>query len=248
MKKIMHPTVDPAKFFLDVYARMSSPLLQNPSVCPCGHWQVQQCIQAPLKHRAAVVWLDESQGRFFFLFLLFFFFWPAPGGGGARVPPPPLDPLLISSSTLQARVNHSLSHTHTHTHTHHQAIFSLFLVGKSSHPLSLSCFFCPALFRLTLFLVQANGPQESRGTNPFFLTSSGLYQSNQSCLADWWFVSAVITTGIVYGISAHDLGVQVAYPVFVSLFPLGIRFEIRVRFSPNIFHFNNHWQSTLYFL
>ena len=37
MKKIMHPTVDPATFFLDVYARMSSPLLQNPSVCPCGH-------------------------------------------------------------------------------------------------------------------------------------------------------------------------------------------------------------------
>ena len=37
MKKIMHPSVDPATFFLDVYARMSSPLLQNPSVCPCGH-------------------------------------------------------------------------------------------------------------------------------------------------------------------------------------------------------------------
>ena len=37
MKKIMHPMVDPATFFLDVYARMSSPLLQNPSVCPCGH-------------------------------------------------------------------------------------------------------------------------------------------------------------------------------------------------------------------
>ena len=37
MKKIMHQTVDPATFFLDVYARMSSPLLQNPSVCPCGH-------------------------------------------------------------------------------------------------------------------------------------------------------------------------------------------------------------------
>ena len=30
MKKIMHPTVDPATFFLDVYARMPSPPLQNP--------------------------------------------------------------------------------------------------------------------------------------------------------------------------------------------------------------------------
>ena len=37
MKKIMHPTVNPATFFLDVYARMPSPLLQNPIVCPCGH-------------------------------------------------------------------------------------------------------------------------------------------------------------------------------------------------------------------
>ena len=37
IKKIMQPTVDPATFFLDVYARMLSPLLQNPSVCPCGH-------------------------------------------------------------------------------------------------------------------------------------------------------------------------------------------------------------------
>ena len=98
MKKIMHTTVDPATFFLDVYARMSSPLLQNPSVCPCGHWQAQQCIQAPLKHRAAVVWLDESQGRFVFLFLLlfffFFFFLPARGGGARPRAPPPLDPLL----------------------------------------------------------------------------------------------------------------------------------------------------------
>ena len=42
----MHPTVDPATFFLNVYALMSSPLLQNPSVCPCGHWQAQQCIQS----------------------------------------------------------------------------------------------------------------------------------------------------------------------------------------------------------
>ena len=89
MKKIMHPTVDPATFFLDVYARMSSPLLQNPSVCPCGHWQAQQCIQAPLRHRAAVVWLDESQGRFFFLFLLLFFFFAGTGGGGGDAPPPP---------------------------------------------------------------------------------------------------------------------------------------------------------------
>ena len=39
MKKIMHPTVNPATFFLDVYARMPSPLLENPIiiVCPCGH-------------------------------------------------------------------------------------------------------------------------------------------------------------------------------------------------------------------
>ena len=38
MKKIMHPTVNPATFFLDVYARMPSPLLENPIiiVCPCG--------------------------------------------------------------------------------------------------------------------------------------------------------------------------------------------------------------------
>ena len=77
----------------------SSPLLQNPSVCPCGHWQAQQSIQAPLKHRAAVVWLDESQGRFFFLSekkggsssssFFFFFFFAGTGGGGARPPPPP---------------------------------------------------------------------------------------------------------------------------------------------------------------
>ena len=99
MKKIMHPTVDPATFFLDVYARMSSPLLQNPSVCPCGHWQAQQCIQAPLKHRAAVVWLDESQGRFLFFFFFFFFFCRH-GGGGVRPPPPPLDPLLCIANFL----------------------------------------------------------------------------------------------------------------------------------------------------
>ena len=101
MKKIMHPMVDLATFFLDVYARMSSPLLQNPSVCPCGHWQAQQCIQAPLRHRGAVVWLDESQGRFFSFssfFFFFFFFLAGTGGGGGRVPapppPPPLNPLL----------------------------------------------------------------------------------------------------------------------------------------------------------
>ena len=101
MKKIMHPTVDPATFFLDVYARMSSLLLQNPSVCPCGHWQAQQCIQAPFRHRAAVVWLDESQSRFFFLFLLLLLllllFWPARGGGGAS----PLDPLLQCIGTTK---------------------------------------------------------------------------------------------------------------------------------------------------
>ena len=65
MKKIMHPTVDQATFFLDVYSRMPSTLIQNPIVCPCGHIYIQarQCIQAPLRHRAAVVRLDESQGR-----------------------------------------------------------------------------------------------------------------------------------------------------------------------------------------
>ena len=88
MKKIMQPTVDPATFFLDVYARMSSPLLQNPSVCPCGHWQAQQCIQAPLRHRAAVVWLDESQSRFFFSFSSSFFFFFC-RHGGVPAPPPP---------------------------------------------------------------------------------------------------------------------------------------------------------------
>ena len=47
MKKIMHPTVDPATFFLDVYACMSSPLLQNPSVCPCGHTGAAMHSSAP---------------------------------------------------------------------------------------------------------------------------------------------------------------------------------------------------------
>ena len=113
----MHPTVDPATFFLDVYARMSSPLLQNPSVCPCGHWQAQQCIQAPLRHRAAVVWLDESQGRFFSFsssssFFFFFFFCRHGGGGGVPAPPPPWirhcngnhQWVLTKNQTLQARL------------------------------------------------------------------------------------------------------------------------------------------------
>ena len=57
--------------------------------------QAQQCIQAPLRHHAAVVWLDESQGRFFFSFSFssssssFFFFFAGTGGGAS-----PLDPLL----------------------------------------------------------------------------------------------------------------------------------------------------------
>ena len=60
----------------------------------------QQCIQAPLRHRAAVVWIDESQGRFFFsfffllllfyfFFYFFYFFWPARGCARPRPPPPP---------------------------------------------------------------------------------------------------------------------------------------------------------------
>ena len=108
MKKIMHPTVDPATFFLDVYARMSSPLLQNPIVCPCGHWQAQQGILAPLRHRAAVVWFDESQGRFFTFFFFFFLLFSfiilgrhGGGGGGRPRAPPPLDPPLISHLKIQ---------------------------------------------------------------------------------------------------------------------------------------------------
>ena len=55
MKKIMHSTVNPATFFLDVYARMPSPLLQNPIDYVLVDIQAQQCIQAPLRHRAALV-------------------------------------------------------------------------------------------------------------------------------------------------------------------------------------------------
>ena len=47
MKKIMHPTVNPATFFLDVYARMPSPLLQNPIVCPCGQYRRSSAFKRP---------------------------------------------------------------------------------------------------------------------------------------------------------------------------------------------------------
>ena len=92
----MHPTVDPATFFLDVYARMSSPLLQNPSVCPCGtltgaavHSSAPQTLCC-----GGLTWRIPGPIFFLFLLLLFFFFFFLPARGGARPRAPPLDPPL----------------------------------------------------------------------------------------------------------------------------------------------------------
>ena len=75
MKKIMHPTVNPATFFLDVYARMPSPLLQNPFVCPCGHTERSSAFKRPSD--VVLRWSDLMNPRadFFFLSSFFFFFF-----------------------------------------------------------------------------------------------------------------------------------------------------------------------------
>ena len=62
MKKIMHPTVNPATFFLDVYARMPSPLLQNPIVCPCGHTGAAVHSSAP-QTSCCMRWSDLTNPR-----------------------------------------------------------------------------------------------------------------------------------------------------------------------------------------
>ena len=63
MKKIMHPTVNPATFFLDVYARMPSPLLENPIVYPCGHTGAAVHSSALMASDIMLRWSDLTNPR-----------------------------------------------------------------------------------------------------------------------------------------------------------------------------------------
>ena len=82
MKKIMHPTVDPATFFLDVYARMSSPLLQIQVYVVVDTDRRSSAFKRP--SNIVLRWSDLTNPKADFFY---FFFWPARGGG--RVPAAP---------------------------------------------------------------------------------------------------------------------------------------------------------------
>ena len=83
MKKIMHPTVDPATFFLDVYARMSSPLLENSKCMSLLTNRRSSAFKRPSD--IVLRWSDLTNPRAdFFLFFFFFFFGRHGGGGGGR--------------------------------------------------------------------------------------------------------------------------------------------------------------------